>query len=334
MKLLKGIIFLGLLTLFCSSAIADEFQSYPTSVIKNSNYTISWDLVGPSRLVNYKVKEYKNNILVRTVSSSGTSVTLSNSNIGSYKYVLNVLRDVYDPKVGESMLRNFSDTIFIEVLSPPNPPYINVPSSPTTKSLLSISWSQVTGATSYNIEQQYNNGSWQFITSKPSIVDPTYATNVTLGGNYSYRIQSCNNIGCGNWRVSSPVSVIVPPLKPSGVVVPTVQVLNEQILVSWNATQTATYYQLLEKVDGGQSVSVLSSYTGISYNRLVSGSGQHTYHFSVRACNSAGCSAYVYSSAVNVLFPPSVPASISVPTATVTNGSIGISWAAASTATS
>ncbi|MBW3517544.1 hypothetical protein KO537_23035, partial [Shewanella sp. NKUCC01_JLK] len=49
---------------------------------------------------------------------------------------------------------------------------------------------------------------------------------------------------------------------------------------------------------------------------------------------ASGCSGWKASAAVSVLLPPPVPASINVPSATVTNGSIAISWAAASTATS
>ncbi|MBW3517541.1 hypothetical protein KO537_23015, partial [Shewanella sp. NKUCC01_JLK] len=76
----------------------------------------------------------------------------------------------------------------------------------------------------------------------------------------------------------------------------------------------------------------ITSATTPSYT--VTGRQNGSYKYQVQACNASGCSGWKASAAVSVLLPPPVPASINVPSATVTNGSIAISWAAASTATS
>ncbi|MBW3517195.1 fibronectin type III domain-containing protein, partial [Shewanella sp. NKUCC01_JLK] len=94
----------------------------------------------------------------------------------------------------------------------------------------------------------------------------------------------------------------------------------------------AIRYAIYEKKNNEDWVLLSNDLTSTQYTR--NGLSDGTYYYKVKALNEAGWGSEKTSTTVSVLLPPPVPASINVPSATVTNGSIAISWAAASTATS
>nr|WP_244623600.1 RHS repeat-associated core domain-containing protein [Shewanella salipaludis] len=214
------------------------------------------------------------------------------------------------------------------MLPPPTPASISVPTTTVTSGSIAISWPAAGTATSYTLQESVNNGAWTTIASPTTT---SYTRTGRSNGSYKYQLRSCNTSGCSSWKASSAVTVLLPPPAPVSISVPTTTVTNGSIAISWAASSTATSYTLQESVNNGAWTTIVSP-TSNSYSRT--GRPNGSYKYQVRACNTSGCSSWKASSAVTVLLPPPTPASISVPTTTVTNGSIAISWPAAGTATS
>lgn len=99
--------------------------------------------------------------------------------------------------------------------------------------------------------------------------------------------------------------------------------------ISWGASSgTVAAYKLYEANNAGFSGQQLI-YTGVGLSATVSGRGNGAYYYRVQACFEDFCSNYrAGANPVNVLLPPGVPASISVPANS--GPAYTISWGAAS----
>ncbi len=146
------------------------------------------------------------------------------------------------------------------------------------------------------------------------------------GGHYYYQIRGCTNT-CSAFSASREV-LSIPPI-PQTISVPTSTVKNGVIAINWSTSSGAHRYLLQEKTNSSSWLN-LDSVSGTS---IIRSKGNGQYQYRVKACTLAGCSTWRTSGSVKVLLPPSPPSSISVPSSTVTNGSIAVSWPAVSTAT-
>ncbi len=134
-------------------------------------------------------------------------------------------------------------------------------------------------------------------------------------------MRACNASGCSAYKTSSVVSVLHIPAVPSLSAPGTSS--NGAYTVSWGSVNSASHYVLTE--NGNEA------YSGANTSYSVSGRGNGSYSYAVKACNAAGCSAFSASRRVTVVLPPPMPGSISVPS-TSTTGSYTIRWASSSTA--
>ena len=147
---------------------------------------------------------------------------------------------------------------------------------------------------------------------------------VTVSGNPT-AVQTYDYDAAGNRTQST--SGIVPSVPPS-ISVPTSSVTGSYT-ISWGAsTGTVTAYELYQATNASFSGQT-RVYNGTGRSAALSGRGNGTYYYRVRACStSAACSGYrTGANAVTVTRPPGTPASISVPSASIT-GSYTISWGA------
>lgn len=116
-----------------------------------------------------------------------------------------------------------------------------------------------------------------------------------------------------------------PPGVPSSITVPSSSTTGNYTITWGTASGTLTAYELYEATTSSFSGQVLA-YSGTGTSKAISGKGNGTYYYRVRACNGSACSDYrTGSNATTVTLSPSVPASISVPTSSTT-GSYTISW--------
>jgi hypothetical protein len=93
---------------------------------------------------------------------------------------------------------------------------------------------------------------------------------------------------------------------------------------------TATRYELQEQVNGG-TWGLIQNTSAIS--RSITGKGNGTYGYRVRACNVGGCSAFSAIKSTVVTHPPSSAPPLYASTAFSTDGSYSIYWTGVATAT-
>ena len=203
---------------------------------------------------------------------------------------------------------------------PPIPASISVAPTSDTTGTFSISWQASSGATSYVLWQNANNGGWD---SAYTGASTSTTINGLPSGNYVYRVQACNSSGCSGFATSGTVTVI--SAAPASISVPAYS-FTTSIPVSWQASSLANNYVLEEyPYNGGWGVAYEGGNT--SYTATVPGSG--TYQFQVAACGAGGCSGYTTSGNVIVTLPPSLSAS----TTSSLSGTFTLNWNAVPTAT-
>jgi YD repeat-containing protein len=145
----------------------------------------------------------------------------------------------------------------------------------------------------------------------PHTITATYSGDANNSGNsLAYGITVIDTV---------PSSISVPASSSSG-----------SYTISWGtAGGTVTAYQLYEATNTSFTGQI-SAYSGTGTSVALTGRGNGTYYYRVRACNGAACSAYrTGANAITVTLPPGVPASLTTPPTSAT-GSYSVSWSAAS----
>ena len=201
----------------------------------------------------------------------------------------------------------------------PSAPTLTVPKTDMDGSY-AASWTSVSGATSYELEEKTGSGSFANIYSGSGT-----SRNVTgkADGTYSYRVRACGGT-CGDWSATATVSVargLTASPNPSS---------DGSYTVSWRAILTAESYQLYEN---GNLV-YDSTGTSWSFTGKAAGTYKYTLEFCELIFDEEFCdqpSGYA-ALTVTVTTPPSAP-TLTVP-ATDADGSYAVSWTASAGATS
>jgi len=210
--------------------------------------------------------------------------------------------------------------------TPPGvPASITVPASSTTGSY-TVSWGAASGTlTEYKLYEANNAGfSGEVLVSSGTAL--SQAISGKGNGSYYYRVRACNGTACGGYRTGgNPTVVTLPPGVPASITVPASSTTGSYT-VSWGtSTGNVTAYQLYEATSSNFSGQV-QVYSGTGTSKAISGKGNGTYYYRVRACNGAQCSGYrTGANPTVVTLPPGVPASITVPASSST-GSYTVSW--------
>ncbi len=162
---------------------------------------------------------------------------------------------------------------------PPATPSLSVPASSTNGSY-TVSWTAISGAASYSLEENANGGAWGEIQNTSST---SKSFSGRGNGTYSYRVRACNVAGCSSYSAASSITVLLPPAVPSSLRV-TVRLQNGKYsyTATWSSTSTATSYEF---VGGRGYTGPNTSYSWIEPDDL-------GVQYSVRACNASGCSGW------------------------------------------
>lgn len=219
----------------------------------------------------------------------------------------------------------------------PGTPTVSVTNS--TNGTYSVSWSAASSMVTSGSEAwgyqlvEYKNGSIvDTYTTSPTT--RTYSFTSNPDGNYQYKVRGCNlnlNMGtpvCGSYSsLSSTNYVRRKPSKPAAPTVPTTD-SDGSYTISWmKPSGSVTEYDVLEYKNSTTSYTVVANDTSATSLSL-SGRGDGTYTYRVRACNgfSWSCSSYSsHSSTTTVLNKPSTPAAPTVST-TTSSGSVTVNW--------
>jgi len=297
--------------------------SVPASSSTGS-YAVSWG-ASSGTVTAYELYESTNSNFssqVLAYSGTATSKPISGQGNGTYYYRVRAC----DAAACSAYRTGANGTTV--TLPPGIPASISVPSTSSTGSY-TVSWGSASGTvTAYELYEATNPGF-----SGQTLAYSGTSTSAPISGKgegtYYYRVRACNSGGCSDYRTgANATSVLFPPGVPSSISVPSSSTTGSYT-VSWgSSTGTVTAYELYEATNSGFSGEALA-YSGTSTSTPISGKGNGTYYYRVRACNGSGCSGYrTGGNATTVLLPPGIPASISVPSSS--SGSHTISWGSAS----
>ncbi len=169
-----------------------------------------------------------------------------------------------------------------------------VPSAPTGvkaepgNGLVKISWSEVSGATSYNIYWSTSGVVSKTIGTKISeAANPYDHSSLSNGVTYKYVVAAVNAVG--ESAESSPVSAIPTAAIPSAPNGLTAASGNNQVALTWAASTGASSYKVYRGGSSGilSSKSVISTVTGTSYTDT-SVTNDTPYYYQVTAANLNG----------------------------------------------
>ncbi len=273
------------------------------------DYAVGWS--GSSAATSYELEErVQGGVWHGAYTGAGKSWIAPGNGSGTYDYRVRACR--------AGSCSTWSSQATIRVQLPPSG--TSIVSAPTISSdgTYSVSWTRVTGAAHYRLEESVGGGGWSVV-----LQEDVASRNFTgrSAGNYGYRVFACNAGGCGAPSASVNVGVVFPP---AGVA--TINLAGRSVdgsyTVSWSAIQGADRYTLEESANGA---GWQQTYSGAAALRAFVGKMAGTYAYRVMACNAGGCGGS--SSAANILvqYPPSAAPQISVPTLSI-NGSYTVTW--------
>lgn len=299
------------------------------SSTSSGNFTVGWAASQGPNLAGYKLER-------RQDGAAWQSVTLADPIATSHSASITPTPDLrtYSYRV-QAHNQNDAGSDWVEgyavsVQGPPGQPgSITVPATATVE--FAVEWTAAFGTVDrYELYRATSAGfgDEQLVYSGGGFAhsDPP------ADGTYYYRVQACNDLaGCGQPRASGAVVKQSPPPPPHSFVPLQQTFYNQQVYVSWQAMSTPDRYEVFRTAYGvmpnlGVDTPVCNG-TAL-YCQDPAPNGTWDYH--VRACVSFACSETIKAShPVEVLHSPGVPASISVPSQ-VTNGTVSLSWGAAS----
>jgi fibronectin type 3 domain-containing protein len=193
---------------------------------------------------------------------------------------------------------------------------------------ITVSWSAVTGATSYDLFRQVGSGSFSLYQSGLSTT--TYAdTSVTAGITYSYYVTAVNGAGQGSASADASASLAAPPAPPTNL---TATAGSSQVTLTWNSSAGASSYSVYRgTATGGESATAIA--TGVTATPYVDGTVVNgtTYYYVVTALNNVGPSSKSNeASATPQLAAPGTPSGL---TAMGGANQVALSWSSSSGAT-
>ena len=176
-------------------------------------------------------------------------------------------------------------------------PVAGAPDTPSTPSVsqidhdsLSVSWSSVTGATSYGVRYRVNGSGDTYSTTSTS------GTSITINGlsastTYEVQIQARNSVGNSDWSSSGTGSTGSPPVVVPGSVssLSVSNISHDSFTISWNAPSSGgspTGYHVQYKRD--DATNYTSASDAISPSTVTGLDSNTDYDIQVRAYNSAG----------------------------------------------
>ena len=174
--------------------------------------------------------------------------------------------------------------------------------APATNSTggFTVTWTSVTTATRYELQQRKDSGSWNKI---HDAAGRSKAVSGLANGSYGYRVRACNAGGCGGYSTVRTTVVTHPPASAPSLNAPGGNAASG-FSFKWSAVATANRYEMYQSPNNGPW---LLAHNGPETQRTVHAvDGQ--IRFRVRACNAGGCGPYSNIRTITVFnFPDPCP---------------------------
>lgn len=261
--------------------------------------TVSWSAAAGA--TSYDVNF--NGMIYNVTSTSKTVTGLTPGS--SYSYMVRARN------AGGTSAYSSWHTIQTIPTAPVTPANVN---AAATNNTVTVSWSTVSGATSYDVSF---NGTIYNVTGSSKTI-----TGLTGNTNYSFAVRAKNAGGASAYSAAKTIRTLVnPPAVPTNV---RASATASSVTVSWNTVSGATSYfvSLNNKINNATGTSITIS--GLSSDT--------NYNYAVQASNAGGDSAYSSVQTIRTpAIPPAVPINVS---ADSTSNSVTVSWSAVSGAAS
>lgn len=171
---------------------------------------------------------------------------------------------------------------------------------------VTVSWSSVAGATSYNIYYATTAGVTTSGTNLAGATSPWIVSGLTNGTMYYFVVTAVNANGESGVSVevsaTPAAAVTLPPLAPGGV---SATPGNAQVSVGWSAVTGATSYNLYFSTSSGVTKGNGTKIAGVTSPKVVTGlSNGTTYFFVVTAVGAAGESTESAEKSATPVAPP------------------------------
>ena len=195
---------------------------------------------------------------------------------------------------------------------------------------IGLSWSAATGATSYNVYRGTSAGGEGTTAYETGVTGTSFSdTGLSPGSTYYYFVTAVN--GAGESGHSSETSATTVPTAPGNLVA---TASGTTIGLSWSAATGATSYNVYRGTSaGGEGTTAYETgVTGTSFSDTGLSPGS-TYYYFVTAVNGAGESGHSSETSATTVGSqvPTAPGNL---VATASGTTIGLSWSAATGATS
>jgi hypothetical protein len=205
---------------------------------------------------------------------------------------------MFEHRSGLIAFRSMIATVCLAILagcSIPKPVALSSVPAPTNvaanagDTLVTLTWTASSGATSYNVKRSLSNGGPYGKIATPS--STTFSdSGVTNGNTYYYVVSALDTAGEGvdsAQTAATPFAPIAPPAAPANVVATSG---NSQATLTWSASSGAASYRVKRSTTSGGPYTQVAAPTANSYVD-VSLTNDTTYYYVVSALNSFGESA-------------------------------------------
>jgi predicted phage tail protein len=249
------------------------------------NYTVSW--AASVSAVSYTLEEDTvATFASATVVYGGANTTFNVTGKTNGIYYYRVQASNVSGNSGWTVGGNGCTVLF----PPAAPASITVPANSTTGNY-TVSWSSSPTASFYDLQE---DTSLAFTSPTLVYTGANLSFNVTgrTDGTYYYRVRAANPSGTSAWTAGAiGCVVLLPPQAPPSITVPAGSITGNYT-VSWDASTTATSYDL-EEDTSATFASAVVAYSGANLTFDVTGKADGTYYYRVRAVNSSGSSGWV-----------------------------------------
>ncbi len=239
----------------------------PTISATSSGLKVSWTAVGGAQkyIIYRKVGSNTWAEYTTTTSTSYTDTSVSNGKTYSYS-----IRAYYSSSVQSTYSTTGSTFTYHKATT--------ISSVTNTSTGVKVTWSKVSGASTYEISRKTASGSWSRLTttSGTSYTDTT-AKN---GTKYYYRVRVYqSSVNCSAYSASKARTYVKRPTLSS------IKNTSTGVQISWGKVSGATKYYVYRKTSSGDWKK-LGSTTSTSYTDKKATNGT-LYYYSVTAVNSA-----------------------------------------------
>ena len=264
----------------------------PTLGEGDGQLTVSWTAPDDngSAITGYEVQYKRNLATVTTWSKQTAAASATSATIGSLTNGLE-----YAVRVRAKNAGGWSDESDSTTGTPRGKPA--KPAAPTLgegDGQLTVSWTAPddngSAITDYDVRYKRSSASSWRNHAFSGTGTSTTIDNLTNDVEYEVQVLATNARGDSAWSDSgtgTPTSGEVAPPTPTGLTGPAAGAVTDPYTISWNTATGATYYELRERMQGGDWTEYN---TGSTTSKTFTGQESGSWDYRVRACNATGCS--------------------------------------------